>query len=142
AIEGLFIATALTFSSTVVVVKLLDQKSEIDSVYGRIAVGIFLVQDLVVIVALTFLAGLREPETMTAAEMALGVLRAFGGMGLLLVLAFLCARWVLPRAFAAVARSPETTFIWALTWCFLLVLGAEFLELSLEIGAFLAGVSL
>jgi predicted Kef-type K+ transport protein len=52
-IEGLFIATALTFSSTVVVVKLLDQKKELDALYGRIAVGIFLVQDLVVIVVLT-----------------------------------------------------------------------------------------
>jgi len=64
-IESIFLATALTFSSTVVVVKVLDQKGELDSLYGRIAVGIFLVQDLVVIVVLTILAGLGSAESMT-----------------------------------------------------------------------------
>ncbi|MGH7443779.1 MAG: cation:proton antiporter, partial [Longimicrobiales bacterium] len=57
AIEAAFIGTALTFSSTVVVVQLLGQKRELDTLYGRIAVGILLVQDLVVIIALTFLTG-------------------------------------------------------------------------------------
>src|SRR5690606_3475868 len=61
---SLFIAVALTFSSTVVVVKLLDEKGELNALYGRIAVGIFLVQDLVVIVALTFLSGLTNPDEM------------------------------------------------------------------------------
>ena len=56
--EAVFLAVGLTFSSTVVVVKLLDEKGELDSLYGRIAVGIFLVQDIVAIFILTFLAGL------------------------------------------------------------------------------------
>ncbi|HCN76418.1 MAG TPA: portal protein, partial [Verrucomicrobiales bacterium] len=56
--EAVFLSVGLTFSSTVVVVKLLDEKGELDSLYGRIAVGIFLVQDLVAILILTFLAGL------------------------------------------------------------------------------------
>ncbi len=142
AIEGAFIATALTFSSTVVVVKLLDQKGDLDSVYGRIAVGIFLVQDLVVIVALTFLAGLGQPEEGAGADVAIGIVWAFLGMALLLAVSFAASRWLLPRLFRLVAQSPETLFVWALSWCFLLVLGAEMLELSLEIGAFLAGVSL
>ncbi len=142
AIEALFIATALTFSSTVVVVKLLDQKGDLDSVYGRIAVGIFLVQDMVVIIALTFLSGLGQAGETSAGEMVMGVVWAFLGMGLLLAVAFGASRWGLPRAFAWVARFPESLFIWALSWCFILVLGAEVLHLSLEIGAFLAGVSL
>jgi len=141
-IEGFFIATALTFSSTVIVVKLLDQKGELDSTYGRIAVGIFLVQDLVVIVALTFLSGLGRPDELAPLDLALGVGRAFLGMGFLLGLAYLAARWLLPRLFGWVSASSEALFIWALAWCFLLVLGAELLHLSLEIGAFLAGVTL
>ncbi len=140
--EAVFIATALTFSSTVVVVKLLDQKGDLDSVYGRIAVGIFLVQDMVVIIALTFLSGLGQSGETSPAEMAMGVVWAFVGMALLLAVAFGASRWVLPRLFGWVARFPESLFIWALTWCFILVLGAELLQLSLEIGAFLAGVSL
>jgi Kef-type K+ transport system membrane component KefB len=144
--ESIFLGTALTFSSTVVVVKLLDQKKEIDALYGRIAVGIFLVQDLVVIVALTFLAGLGSPETagepITMASAGTDLARAFGGMALLLVAALLSARFVLPRVFAWVAGSPEPMLIWSLCWCFLFVMGAEVLALSLEIGAFLAGLSL
>lgn len=144
AIEAFFLAVALTFSSTVVVVKLLDQKQELHALYGRIAVGIFLVQDLVVIVALTFLAGLGvaggEPvgPLRIAADLAL----AFAGMGLLLGVALVAARWLLPRPFAWAARSPETLFIWSLCWCFAFVLAAEAMHLSPEIGAFLAGVSL
>jgi Kef-type K+ transport system membrane component KefB len=140
--ESLFLGTALTFSSTVVVVKLLDQKAEIDSLYGRIAVGIFLVQDLVVIIALTFLSGLGNPEQLTATGVGAGLARAFGGMALLLGVALLSARYLLPRVFAWVAGSPEPMLIWSLCWCFLFVIGAEVLDLSLEIGAFLAGLSL
>jgi Kef-type K+ transport system membrane component KefB len=51
-------------------------------------------------------------------------------------------RWALPRGFAWIARRPEALFIWALSWCFVLVLGAEELSISVEIGAFLAGISL
>jgi Kef-type K+ transport system membrane component KefB len=140
--ESIFLATALTFSSTVVVVKLLTQKRELDSLYGRIAVGIFLVQDLVVIVALTFLAGLGQQDTLGAASLGLPLLQAFGGMILLLAVALLAARYVLPRVIGWAAASGETLFIWSLCWLFLLVLSAEAMRLSPEIGAFLAGLSL
>jgi predicted Kef-type K+ transport protein len=66
------------------VVKLLDQKGDLDSLYGRIAVGIFLVQDLVVVVALTFLSGLGSGEALTAGSVTRGIAEAFGGMALLL----------------------------------------------------------
>lgn len=144
-LESIFIATALTFSSTVVVVKLLDQKGDLNSVYGRIAVGIFLVQDLVVVVALTLLSGLARGggmEGMNGQEVLHEVGLAFGGMAVLLVFAAAASKWVLPRLFAWVASSQEVLFIWSLTWCFLFVLGAEALEISVEIGAFLAGISL
>jgi len=141
-IEALFLATALTFSSTVVVVKLLDQKKELSSLYGRIAVGIFLVQDLVVVVVLTFMAGLRGGETLQVESLARGIGTAFAGMGFLLMLAVLAARWLLPRAFGWASSRPEILFIWSLCWCFLFVLAAETMGLSLEIGAFLAGISI
>jgi Kef-type K+ transport system membrane component KefB len=138
--DALFLATALTFSSTVVVVKLLDEKGELNSLYGRIAVGIFLVQDLVVIVILTFLAGLEEG--VDTFKVTVGLLKAFGGMSVLLVVSLLASRYILPRPFAWAARSPDVLLIWALSWCFLLVLAAHAFGLSLEVGAFLAGLSL
>lgn len=140
--DAVFIGTALTFSSTVVVVKLLDQKHELHSLYGRIAVGIFLVQDLVVIVALTVLAGLGRQDGAGWGETGRGLVLAFAGMAALLAGALAAARWMLPRLFGWVIRSPETTLIWSLAWCFLFVVAALALDLSLEIGAFLAGVSL
>jgi Kef-type K+ transport system membrane component KefB len=141
-IEAVFIGTALTFSSTIVVVKLLDQKGDLDSLYGRIAVGIFLVQDLVVVIALTFLSGLGSGEALTAGSVTRGIAEAFGGMALLLGGALLASRYVLPRAFGWMSVSLEALFILSLCWCFAFVLAAQAMGLSLEIGAFLAGIAL
>lgn len=141
-VPALVIAVAMTFSSTVVVVKLLTSKAEIDSLYGRISVGIFLVQDLVVVIALTLLTGFDQSGELSAGAILSGVGGAFGGVLLLLVLALLSARFLLPRLFAWMAPSAEGMLIWSLAWCFLFVAGAEVFHLSVEIGAFLAGISL
>lgn len=142
AIESAVLAAALTFSSTVVVVKLLEQKSEFDSLYGRIALGILLVQDLAVIALLTFLSGWSPDQSAGLGAMAASLSKAFGGLALLLGCALLAARYCLPRLFAWAASSPETLFVWSLCWCFLVVLAGHALHLSHESGAFLAGVSL
>lgn len=144
--EAVFLAVGLTFSSTVVVVKLLDEKGELDSLYGRIAVGIFLVQDIIAIFILTFLAGLGGAGSaevkLDFATVLGGLGSAFGGMILLLLVALLSARYLLPRPFAWSANRSEVLLIWSISWCFALVMGAHALHLSLEIGAFLAGISL
>lgn len=140
--ESIFLATALTFSSTVVVVKLLQQKGDLNSLYGRIAVGIFLVQDLVVIVVLTFLAGLDTGESLGTGAVLRGLGSAFGGMAVLLAAVLLVSRYLFPKPFRWASRSPEMLFVWSLCWCFVAVAGAKALHLSLEIGAFLAGISL
>jgi len=67
---------------------------------------------------------------------------AFGGMLVLLLVSLLAARYALPKPFAWAARSPDTVFIWALCWCFLVVLLAHAFHLSVEIGAFLAGIAI
>ncbi|MFW6066978.1 MAG: cation:proton antiporter [Myxococcota bacterium] len=139
--ESLFIATALTFSSTAVVVKLLDQKNELHSLYGRIAVGIFLVQDMVVVVVLTFLAGLGSPDTASPATAGMGLLRAFGGMAVLLVACLAGAKYLLPPVLGWAAPHSRTLFIWSLAWCLGFVIAAHALSLSAEIGAFLAGLA-
>ncbi len=141
-VEALFLATALTFSSTVVVVKLLDQKRELDTLYGRIAVGIFLVQDLVVVAALILLSGLGSAEGGGSTSAAWSFAGVLLGVVILLGAAGLASRRILPRPFQWAARSPEMMLIWSLGWCFLFVLAAEHLGLSAELGAFLAGLSL
>ena len=140
--DALFLAVALTFSSTVVVVKLLDQKGDSTARYGRIAIGILLVQDVAVILSLTLLAGLDPREATGPGSMVQGLVLSLAGMGALVVAAIVAARYLLPRVMGWAADSLETLFLWSLAWCFAFVVAAEFLELSVEIGAFLAGISL
>ncbi len=142
ALEAALLAVALTLSSTVVVIKLLDEKKESDSFHGRIAVGVLLVQDLFVIILLTLLAGLGGGGDFELAHIAKGLGVAFGGMALLLVVVFVAAKWLLPPLFQSASRSPQVLFIWSLAWCFVLVSLAHLFHLSHEVGAFLAGISL
>jgi len=140
--ESAAVAVAVMFSSTVVVVKLLEKKGDLGARYGQIAVGVLLVQDLVVVLVLTFVAGLAGPDELVWADVAWGLGQAFVGMALLGSLIVGAARYVLPPAIQWISRMTEGLFIWSLFWCFLVVLGAEALHLSPELGAFLAGIAL
>jgi Kef-type K+ transport system membrane component KefB len=137
-----FLAATVTFSSTVVVIKLLDQKGATGRLYGRISISLFLAQDIVVIVLLTMLSGIGSGAAIEILDLAKGLGVAFGGMLILLLVSLLASRYLLPRPFAWAARSPDTVFIWALCWCFLIVLLAHQFHLSVEIGAFLAGIAI
>src|SRR5690606_31513178 len=55
---AVYIAVALTFSSTIIMVKLLSEKKDLGSLYGKIAIGFLLVQDFVAVIILMFLGGL------------------------------------------------------------------------------------
>jgi Kef-type K+ transport system membrane component KefB len=136
------LALGLTFSSTVVVVKLLDRRGDLHALYGRIAVGILLVQDVAVAIALTLLAGMEDPSALSLEALGRGLLRATLGMSALIALAVAATRLVLPRLFGWLSGSLEALFVWSLTWCFGFILAAQTLGLSVEIGAFVAGVSL
>ena len=97
---AIILAIAVGFSSTVVVVKQLESRGELDRAFGRISVGILLVQDLVVVIVLTVLAGLSSAAgadgtadgavTLGPVAIALSLLRAFGLMAALLVATLLC----------------------------------------------------
>ncbi|MGB0257096.1 MAG: cation:proton antiporter [Coraliomargarita sp.] len=140
--EAILLAAAATFSSTVVVIKLLDQKGDMKRLYARLAVGLFLFQDIVVIAALTLISGLDGAESISLTLIIINESIAFAGMLLLLAVAILASRYLLPKPFAWAARFPDTLFIWALCWCFLMVLLAHAFHLSVEVGAFLAGIAI
>lgn len=150
-IEAAMIALALTFSSTVVVVKLLRQKKELSLLYGRLAVGIFLVQNVAVILGLTMLAGAGAGPVgvdgaasgpSAGASYIVGLAKAALSIVFLLGLSLLTVRFVMRPVFAWASRSPEVLLVWGMTWCFVFVLLAERLGVSIELGAFIAGVSL
>jgi Kef-type K+ transport system membrane component KefB len=140
--ESVFLALALTFSSTVVAVKLLEEKQQFNSLHGRIAVGILLFQDLVVILLLTLLNAFDPGVALEWETAGVSVLQALGKMAGLILAVLAISRYLLPKPFAWIARSPAGLFIWSLCWCFFVVAAAHGLHLSEETGAFLAGLSL
>ncbi len=138
-VEALYIAVALTFSSTIIVVKLLSDRREIDQLHGRIALGVLIVQDVAVIVLMIGLSAFGRQD----ATDLLPALITVAVRGLLFVLAIAAlARWLLPRVLDAFARSPELLVLSAAAWAFAVAAVGDMLGFSEEVGAFLAGVAL
>jgi Kef-type K+ transport system membrane component KefB len=139
-IMALYIAVALTFSSTIIIVKLLSDKREIDHLHGRVALGLLIVQDIVVVLAMIGLSalGAGTSETNLGVEMLLVVVKA----SLFLAAVGVLMRTVLPRLLDSLARSQELLVLFAIAWAVILAILGDVLGLSSEVGAFLAGVSL
>ena len=139
-LEALYVAVALTFSSTIIIVKLLSDKREIDSLHGRIAVGFLIVQDLAVVTAMMVMSALRgdgEDSSLLAVAGSLG-----WRIGIAFVSLYLLMRYVRPRIIERVAQSQELLLIFAINWGTGLAALGEWAEFSKEAGAFLAGFSL
>lgn len=136
-LTALYVAVALTFSSTIIIVKLLSDKGEIDSLHGRIAMGFLIVQDIAVVLAMLGL-NLYQPTHPPSLSPLLLVVTLLSSLALL----FLLMRYALPRLLNSMAVSPELLMLMAIAWGTLLAAGADSLGLSKEIGAFLAGFSL
>jgi Kef-type K+ transport system membrane component KefB len=138
-IHSLYIAVALTFSSTIIIVKLLSDKKEIDSLHGQISIGFLIVQDMVVILVMIFLSALNtQSEDSVFMEVALVVLKGFGFIAVI----GLVMRYLIPRILRYLSTSQELLILFALSWAMLLSAAGDYLGFSKEVGAFLAGVSL
>ena len=138
-IPALYIAVALTFSSTIIIVKLLGDKRELDTLHGRIAVGFLIVQDILVVIAMVVIVTIGQPgQTSAASEL----LTTFLGSVAFLVAVALLSRYVIPKVLNWMASSPELTLLFGVAWAVALAAISAMLGLSMEIGAFVAGVSL
>jgi Kef-type K+ transport system membrane component KefB/Trk K+ transport system NAD-binding subunit len=140
-ISAAYVAVALTFSSTIIIVKLLSDKKEIDSLHGQIALGFLIVQDIAAILALVGLTTLGSAVSgggglsgQSLAILVKGVL-FLGCIGLL-------TRYLLPGLTRRLAQSQEMLILFAIAWAVFLGAASEWLGFSKEVGAFLGGVSL
>jgi Kef-type K+ transport system membrane component KefB len=138
-VGALYLGAAMAFSSTVIVVKLLTDRRELEQLHGRIAVGILIVQDIVVVVLMIGLATIDPESGAGLVEQAGTVL--LRGL-LLLLLAFVAGRWILPRVTHVLARQGELLVLASVTWAVVLAAIAIALGFSGEVGAFLAGTAL
>jgi Kef-type K+ transport system membrane component KefB len=137
---GLYVAVALTFSSTIIIVKLLSDKGEVGALHGRIALGFLIVQDVVVVLAMVVLSSLGigaagEGGTLTIVEMALA------GLGVVVGVVFF-ARYVATPLVERLGRAPELLVSFAIGLAALLAALGDALGFGKEMGGLLAGVSL
>lgn len=131
----LYVAVCLAISSTMIVVKLLYDKFELDTLPGRITLGVLICQDLWAIVVLALQPNLLNPEVIPLFEsLARGVV--------LVSLSLVISKTVLPRLFRSVAKVPELVLIGSLAWCFVVCAAANAAGLSREMGALIAGMSI
>jgi Kef-type K+ transport system membrane component KefB len=137
-ISSLFVAICITFSSTIVVVKLLSDKRDLESVYGRYVVGLLVIQDLIAIGLLMFLNGSPETGLPWQSELIL----TFSKVGLLGIGVYLAAKALLPKIIEPIAHSNELLFIFTIGWCFGVASLVHAAGFSIEIGAIIAGATL
>ncbi|MCW5701792.1 MAG: cation:proton antiporter [Bradyrhizobium sp.] len=135
AFDALYLTVACALSSTVIIVKVLYEKRELDTLPGRITLGVLVLQD---IFAILFLAVQPSLANLEVSVILLSVAR----VGALVATALVLSRYVLPKLFHQIARRPELLLLGALAWCFLIAEVAERLHLSREMGSLVAGVSL
>ncbi len=140
--QALFLGLAVTFSSTVVVVKLLDELGALDERYGRLSIGVLLVQDVAVALVLTLVSGLAGGAGEGIASAGRGLAGAMAGLAVLVAVAAAAVRWGLRELMAWLSDAPDGLFVASLAWCLGFILAAEALHLSVELGAFVAGVAL
>jgi Kef-type K+ transport system membrane component KefB len=133
--DALYLCVACALSSTVIIVKVLYEKRELDTLPGRVTLGVLVLQD---IFAILFLAVQPSLDNLQASV----ILISIGRVGVLVATALVLSRYVLPRLFHQIARRPELILLGALAWCFLIGEIAEKLHLSREMGSLVAGVSL
>ncbi|WP_299442920.1 cation:proton antiporter family protein [uncultured Rhodospira sp.] len=143
-LPSMYIAVALTFSSTIIIVKLLSDKGEIDALHGRIALGFLIVQDIVVVLVMIVLSSMGAREGATATDpgliSSLLMIVVKGGLFLAVVAAFM--RWLAEPILRRLAESAELLVLFAVAWAVVLASVGEVMGFSKEMGAFLAGVSL
>lgn len=134
-VTSIYVGLIVAFSSTMVVVKLLSDKDSLDTLHGRIILGILIIQDLLVILALSMMA------TFTQFSYAILIIAVSKGI-ILLAISILISKWLLPPFFKSAAKSGELFFLLAVSVCFGFALIAHAMGFSIIIGAFIAGVGL
>jgi Kef-type K+ transport system membrane component KefB/voltage-gated potassium channel Kch len=133
--DALYLAVAAALSSTVIIVKVLYDKRELDTHAGRVTLGVLVLQDLF---AILFLAVQPSLDALQFRVVLLSIGRVF----VLVAAALAVSRFILPFLFHRIARLPELVLVGAVAWCFAVAELAEALHLSREMGALIAGVAL
>ncbi|MDD4761965.1 MAG: cation:proton antiporter [Candidatus Pacebacteria bacterium] len=138
-ITSLYLAIAFTFSSTVIVIKILHERKDEEDLYGRIVIGLLLVQDLVAMIFLIFVSAFSK-----IGEGGIGSLISLSlfNLSVIALFSFVLGYYLIPKVDRIFAKNSEALFIFSLAICFAVVAAFYLLDFPIEIGALLAGVIL
>ncbi len=138
-VSALYLAIAITFSSTIVIVKILSDKRDTESTYGRYVIGLMIVQDLIAIAILMIITTLAESN---GGDLQMIIIQYLVKVVVLIVVVYFLARFVLPFIVERAAKSGEFLFIFTVAWCFSVASVLHLIGFSIEIGAIIAGLTL
>jgi len=145
-LASIYVAIALTFSSTIIILKLLSDRGDTQKLYGKISIGFLLVQDIVatlILLAITVMGKISPGGEITLSNIVLIQIGVLVGKGLILALVlYLISKYVLPLLSSFVANQQEVLFIFSLAWGLGLASLFYFIGFSIEIGALVAGITL
>ncbi|MBP6882207.1 MAG: cation:proton antiporter [Candidatus Levybacteria bacterium] len=138
---SLYVALALSFSSTIIIVKLLSDKKDLNSLHGKLAIGVLLMQDFFAILAIIFMTGLHG-----GGAFEIGIAVGFVLLKLLVLVGWIlvCSKYVFPKILHNFSDSGEILFLFSLAWVFAVtaIVTLKPIGFSIEIGGFLAGLAL
>lgn len=134
---SLFLAIAMTFSSTIIIMKMLSDKKDTETIYGRYTIGLMLVQDIIAVILVIALGFVRGAGVGDLEILAL-VLKLI----IALLILFLISKYVVPLILDKIADSSELLFLFTLAWCLAISSSLYLLGFSLEIGAIISGIAL
>jgi Kef-type K+ transport systems, membrane components len=132
------IGAAVMFSSTALVVKVLTERDEETTLPGRLDVGVLLVQDVAVVVILAFFT----VNFSTPAQAALKLAEIFLMISIVAAISFGSSKYFFSKVMKSISGNRLAFFTHGIAWAFLFISLADYLNLSLEIGAFIAGIGL
>lgn len=135
---ALVMGLALFFSSTIIILKVLSDKREINRLHSQIAIGVLLVEDVVATLAIVIIAALGKGEGLSGQDIALLGAKALG-LGALL---YGVGAHLIPKISKKFAQNQELLFIFAVAWGFGIATLFEKSGFSHEVGALFAGISL
>lgn len=137
AMTALFVAPALAFSSTIVVVKILSEKRDLSSLSGRLSLGLLLIQDFMAMVILTLVSAGGASSNIDT--LVLLLIKATVLVGVTIFVSVVIGPKLLPQF----STTPELLYVGALAWCLLIsgFVSSSVVGFSSEIGGFLAGLA-
>jgi Kef-type K+ transport system membrane component KefB len=141
-VESVIIALAFMYSSTAVVVKILADKGEVETQAGKLDVSILLFEDVTVVLVMAVLSSLAAAGSFSVASIGLSALKVGFFVAVIAGAAIGSSRYLLPKFLKYASRDKHAFLIHGLAWLFLFTLISKQLGLSLEVGAFFAGVSI